>query len=69
MTKGRTIIFYQTNPMLLNHQTYYAILRHLTPRTQGQLGGQLGRQVGRQLGKKAKGKEEMTYVKGQINRS
>ena len=45
------------------------LLRHLTPRTQGQLGGQLGRQVGGQLGKKARGKEEMTYVKGQINRS
>ena len=45
------------------------LLRHLTLRTQGQLGGQLGRQVGGQLGKKAKGKEEMTYVKEQINRS
>ena len=38
-------------------------------RTQGQLGGQLGRQVGGQLGKKARRKEEITYVKGQINRS
>ena len=37
------------------------LLRHLMLRTQGQLGGQLG--------KKAKGKEEITYVKGQINRS
>ena len=69
MTKGRIIIFYQTNPMLSNHQTYYAILRHLMLRSQGQLGGQLGGQVGGQLGKKAKEKEEMTYVKRQINKS
>ena len=50
MTKGRTIIFYQTSRMLLNHQIYYAILPG-------------------QLGKKVEGKEEITYVKEQINRS
>ena len=53
MTKGRTIIFYQTNRMLSNNQISYAILLRL----QGQ------------LGKKVEGKEEITYVKGQINRS
>ena len=52
----------RTDNYILPNKSYVIklpnLLRHLMLRTQGQLGGQLG--------KKAK---EITYVKGQINRS